>query len=85
MNLYLVSQTTNENYDTYDSFVIAAPDESTARNAHPRTGEPLDWPKVQADSYPEWCRTPEDVTCQLIGVAADGVKPGVLCSSYNAG
>jgi inorganic pyrophosphatase/exopolyphosphatase len=35
MNIYLISQTENEDYDTYNSAVVYAPDEDTARNLHP--------------------------------------------------
>jgi|GEM_PF-1032760 len=35
MNLYLISQFINRNYYTYDSAVVAAPDEEAARNTHP--------------------------------------------------
>lgn len=35
MNLYLISQTINEGYDTYDSAVVAAESEDEARKIHP--------------------------------------------------
>jgi len=35
MNLYKLSQDINNNYNTYDSCVVAAPDEETARFIHP--------------------------------------------------
>ncbi len=62
----------------YDSCVVAAPDEETARNTHPG-GYP---------SYPLPYRTwprPEHVTVTLIGTADPSVRPGVVCSSFNAG
>lgn len=35
MNLYLISQSQNNYFDTYDSAVVCAPDEDTARWTHP--------------------------------------------------
>ena len=35
MNLYLLTQRTNNGYDTYDSCVVAAESESDARTIHP--------------------------------------------------
>ena len=35
MKLYLLKQNTNEGYDTYDSCVVCAKDEETARHIHP--------------------------------------------------
>lgn len=35
MNIYKVTQEEKEDYDTYDSFVIACEDEETARRTHP--------------------------------------------------
>ena len=35
MNLYLISQTQNQTYDTYDSAVVAAESEEHARAIHP--------------------------------------------------
>lgn len=35
MNLYLITQSENNNYDSFDFAVVAAPDEETARNMDP--------------------------------------------------
>ena len=35
MNIYLVSRTDDWGYDDWDSFVVAASDEETARNTRP--------------------------------------------------
>ena len=81
MNLYLISQDDdNVDYDTYDSAVVAAPDEETARNTHP-SGINNYWSK-----YPYfWCNSPNDVKVELIGIARDDMEQGVVISSYNAG
>jgi len=36
MNLYLLSQTENRGYDTFDSCVVCAPNEEQAKTIHPR-------------------------------------------------
>ena len=35
MNLYKVSQSENNAYDTYDAMIVAATTEDVARNTHP--------------------------------------------------
>ena len=35
MNIYLISQKENNDYDTYDSAVVVAPNEEVARRIHP--------------------------------------------------
>lgn len=75
MNLYFISQTINNDWDTYDSAVVACDTADEARNMHP--GGEKGW-----ECY--WCR-PEYVAVKLIGVAADNIERGVVCSSFNAG
>lgn len=82
MNLYLVSQEQNDDWDTYDSFVVCAPDELTARQTHPSSGFPnKEWQK----QFSSWCSGPEFVKVQLIGVADVLTPAGVICASFNAG
>lgn len=85
--LYLISQTENGDFDTYDSAVVVAPDEETARQMDPATGEPVDWDDVQdkpSDSR-TWCSALQHVVVRQIGVAREGMTPGVVCASFNAG
>jgi hypothetical protein len=82
MNLYLISQNKNNDYDTYDSAVVAAPNEQAARETHP-SGEV--WPDEDRYSGNYWVRTPNEVTATLIGKAVKGTKAGVICASFNAG
>lgn len=70
MNLYHISQTVNQDYDTFDSAVVCAPNAETARNIRP--------------GVCGWCE-PEHVTVRLIGTATADVAPGVVCASFNAG
>lgn len=80
MNLYLISQTININYDTYDSAVVAAESEEAARMTHPN--EEANWDGKEY-KYGTWCNA-NDVTVKYIGKAAEGIS-GVICASFNAG
>ncbi len=82
MRLFRISQTTNPGYDTYDSAVVCAPDEETARNINPFNGKPMDWTSANFDL---WCLIPGDVIVEEIGAAFEGIKQGVVCASFNAG
>ena len=82
MNLYLISQTQNGAYDTYDSAVVCAPDEETARHMDPRDGlQKKEWDH----KWSTWCDGPEHVSVQYLGEAALGIEQGVICASFNAG
>ena len=82
MNLYKISQTVNNDWDTYDSAVVAAPDEETARTMHPRGTE-------QVTPHTEWANSdwaePKHVSVELIGEAKTETKQGIICASFNAG
>lgn len=79
MNLYLLTQSERNGYGTFDSCIVAAPNEDAARNIHPR-GE---W--IDDDPYTGWASKPENVIVKFVGVAAPEVKEGVVLSSFNAG
>jgi hypothetical protein len=79
MKLWLISQTENNDYDTYDSAVVAAETEDAARNTHPNGGD------FYGVFQGLWAKTPNDVTVRLIGEAAPGIEAGVLCASFNPG
>ena len=82
MNLYLISQNTNQNYDTYDSAIVAAKTKREARMTHPRGIK--DWDGKRDGKYSSWASF-EDVNAELIGVAKKGATKGVVLASYNAG
>jgi hypothetical protein len=98
MKLWLISQDQNQAYDTFDSAVVAAPDEAAARSISPRGdiwAESPDekdhyfnaWKRGNAENkeFLDWARSPASVTARLIGDAAPGIKMGVVCASFNAG
>jgi len=79
MNLYLLTQNVNNNYDTYDSCVVAAPSEDEARLINPNYGG------FKPDTYSTWAYHPEQVKVQHIGIANSGTVAGIILSSFNAG
>ena len=81
MNLYLISQSVNKGYDTYDSAVVCAKSAKEAQRTHP-SGSPM-YTATKPDIW-AWC-SPEAVEVELIGKAKKGTKKGVICASFNAG
>lgn len=81
MKLFRIFQTVNNDYDTYDSAVVCAPDEETARRMCPFSGE------VQAaDSWSKHTWAPFDcVKAEYLGEAREGMPVGLVTSSFNAG
>ena len=75
MNLYLISQTVNDDWDTYDSAVVAAIDAESAKRIHPS--------ESSAETC-SWCKV-KDVQVKLIGYAIPDTDQGVVLASYNAG
>ena len=78
MNIYLISQTENEAYDTYDSAVVCVADENAARMMNPDNEGWL-------SKHSSWCHSPNDVTVKYIGKASEGIEEGFICKSFNAG
>jgi hypothetical protein len=79
MNLYKLSQTENEDYDTYDSCIVAEVSKELAAMIHP---DSRGWVKR---NYQVWASTPHNVHVDLIGIASPGTKSGVILASFNAG
>lgn len=79
MNLYLISQSKNLGYDSYDSAVVCAKDEEGARNTLPN--EKMD----SGDLRYEWVSDLSQVEVKYIGKAGKGIEAGVICASFNAG
>ena len=83
MNIYLIWQNENRGYDTYDSAVVVAEDEESAKLIHPSTYGENPW-KDSCSSG--WCYYPDDVKVELVGTY-EGTKtePHVILASFNAG
>ena len=79
MKLWVISQTVNNDYDTYDSAVVAAETEEQARNILP-SGD--DW--YEAGRYCGWANNPSEVNVEYLG-ETDREISGIVLSSFNAG
>lgn len=86
MNLYLISQDERCGYDTYDSAVVAAVDETSAKMIQPgyTKEELVTLNKVDPWKDNAWCSGPEHVLVELIGEARPGTEEGTICASFNA-
>lgn len=85
MNLYLLWQEVNNDYDTYDSCVVCAENMDEAIRIHPANNpreEPRD--ELWESLVNEWADL-ENIYCELIGKAAPGIPKGLVIASFNAG
>lgn len=86
MNLYLISQTINENWGTYDSAVVVAPSMEEARKMHPSSGKDITKPQEYLCPQTNWVTDPIDVRIIYLGLSFHDYKSGtIICSSFNAG
>jgi hypothetical protein len=91
MNIYLIEQSVNTGYDTFDSAVVIAASENDAKLVHPKVSwaiysGSITSEQIWAESCCTWAGTPEDVTATLIGTASDTqVEGSVICASFNTG
>lgn len=79
MKLWKLSQTVNNDYDTYDSAVVAAYSEEEARTIHPSAY--YKW----GEYYSGWALEPSQVMVEYLGQAKEGTTSGVVLASFNAG
>ncbi len=95
LHLWKISQDENNDHDTYDSAVVVAKDEYTARLIHP-AGYQLQWDEKQwtwlwapdgSDYGDSSWTAPRDVKAVLVGDANSGILSDgdVVCASFNAG
>ena len=93
MNIYLVTQDKNNDYDTYDSFVCYAETEDEARVMAPSEyyiWKNDTWNFVYLDGsykpsrFDSWCY-PKYVEVTLVGSTNEDVESGVILASFNAG
>lgn len=80
MKIFLISQTKNRGYDTYDSAVVYAEDEEDAKTIHPNGDENKSFHGWRSSWTP-----PEDVDVEYLGEAKPDAERGVICASFNAG
>lgn len=89
MFIYLISQSKNRGYDTYDSAVVIAKSEEEARQINPANGKQMEWVD-DGGYYSEWCYSPDQVKVTKIGVVTADIyeenkERKVVCASFNAG
>jgi hypothetical protein len=80
MKLYHISQTQNNDYDTYSDLVVCTESEEEARNIHP-----AQWSENPWNDSSTWCRSPDQVKVEYIGEAASHLEKGIVCASFHAG
>lgn len=94
MNIYLLTQNANDDYDTYDSCVVVAKTAKKAKEIYPSSQ--FDTPDLfqNKDTDPfnrwkdssTWANNPNQVTATLVGKALDSQKENtIICASFNAG
>ena len=83
MNIYLIEQTVNNGYDTFDSAVVIAPDMETARKTVPSHKLMADGKFADENTHWYWCEA-KDVMVTHIGTSQLD-RWCVVCSSFNAG
>ena len=81
MNIYLLKQNVNNDYDTYSSAVVCAENEKQAVTIHP-VGDGLFY-DGKKDCM--WVNKYEDIQCTYLGKADKSVEYGVILASFNAG
>lgn len=98
MNLYKVSRTDSVRYEEFDSIVVQAPDEQSARRIHPKHEEEgIYWDlgqgcwkeKIDSESrkYNDmfWTSDLNSLNIELIGKANPSLDKTVIHSSFQAG
>lgn len=94
MNLYLLTQTVNTDYDTYDVCVVAAATLAEAHRTHPGPyyvwAENVGWRwRDRSDLVTmrdtTWAPELRQIKVRLLGKAAPDVEAGVVCASFHAG
>ena len=89
MNIYLISQEVNNDWNTYDSAIVAAESVEDAKTLHPdgigcASKQEVYNSDVTTYFPHDWCYR-DDVKVELLGVAMQGTKKMVLLASFNAG
>lgn len=85
MKIYVLRQDQNNSYDTYDSVVVAAEDEESAKRIHPDHTLGDNW-KDNWEHQDSWCESPDLVSVEYIGTyEGKETEPHVILASFNAG
>jgi len=82
MNLYLISQNINNDYDTYDSAVVVAESMEEARNTHPNEDHE---PNNEFYDYHDWVEPSEAYKIKVELIGTTDKEKGVILASFRAG
>ena len=92
MNIYKLSQTINNDYNTYDSCVVIAENKKEAVKVHPNGYQNWDTRGQKSEDncvyenfdIDDWAEM-EDIKVEFIGIADESLDPEikVVCTSYN--
>lgn len=87
MNLYLLTQTVNRGYDTYDSCVVVAENEEDARMTRPdeRTWDQERELASKGRPSMAWADAPKQVIVTHIGETSFYQEAQLVLASFNAG
>ena len=95
MNIYKISQDERFSCDTYDSAIVCAENEDDARKIHPASNDiivdnngifiALDNSNIWGIDLDSWCSNIKFVKVELIGIAKEDIKRGLILASFNAG
>ena len=78
MNLYLISQDINDEWDAYSSAVVAAETEEEARLIHPGGDRDFYCDHEDGINLGFWANSPTDVKVEFLGIAKLNTKTGVI-------
>lgn len=76
MKLYLISQSENDGYDTYDAFVVCAENEEDAKVIRE-----LD----EKERWGTWVTDTKHIEVKYLGEADKSIPRGEILGSFNAG
>ncbi len=86
MKIFLLTQSVNNDYDTYDSCIIIAENKNDAKII---SCEKLEYGDriEKTDRYSSWVGKDkiDSINIEYIGEAKEGSEQEVVCSSFNAG
>ena len=84
MKIYKISQSINNEYDTYDSAIVYAKNEEEAKSIHPNGNTtPIEyWKNIEVYS---WVNLLEHIEVEYVGEAPHIKEKGVILASFNAG
>jgi hypothetical protein len=86
MNLYLLTQKDNINYDMFDGMVVAAESEESARKLHPLSEENKKFWEDRGEYWKSgvWANSSENVLVKYLGKADPSLEEEIILTSYVA-